>query len=293
MVEVIDAHVHLWDTDRFHYPWLESAPSLRRRANPGLVTSLWGTKPEGAILVQADCAPEQGLAEAKWLAGQATAWPLAGVVAFAPLEDKAMLAGHLGLLSEIPGIVGVRRLLQGLPPGALSTTALADGLTAVGAAGLAFDACVRADQLPALAGLLRDVPGTAVVMDHLGNPSIDGGLASSEGSAWLSDMERLAALPQVHVKLSGPLLHTIQDPARSSEALPFLAATLQLFGPQRCMVGSDSPVSVPSIPYPGGWAVRLADQLQLDSSALQDVLSQTATRFYRLERGFRAAAILN
>jgi len=289
VVEVIDSHVHLWDTGRFHYPWLETAPGLPRLADPGLVTSLWGARPAGAVLVQAECSPEQGLAEASWLTGQASAWPRAGVVAFAPIENSALIGNHLAALAGLQAVVGVRRTLQDLPVGELLAAALTDGLLAVGAARLAFDACVRADQLPELYEVLNAAPATGVVIDHLGNPATERGLASLEGRAWLSAMAGLATLPQVYVKLSGALLHNVQDPARSAEAIPFLAAALELFGPGRCMVGSDSPVSVPTNPYGDGWAQSLAGELKLDDDALQKVLVHTATKFYGLDRIVQAA----
>lgn len=284
MVEILDAHVHLWDTGKFRYEWLDHAIGLPQTVDVGSVDAVWGARPTGAVLIQADCDPSQGLAEARWLARHASKWQLTGVVAFAPVDDSAKLAGHLSALADIPAVVGVRRILQGLPAGALAPEAFSVGLGALGSDGLTFDACVRADQLSELANVLVTVPRTAVVIDHLGNPDVADGLNGAAGSMWLRDMGLLASMPNVHVKLSGALLHALQDPASSAAALPFLATAIRLFGSKRCMVGSDSPVSIPAAPYGRGWGRHFAQQLTLNDGEIRDILVRTATTFYQLNR---------
>ena len=35
MTELIDSHLHLWDRDRFTYPWMAGLPDLPHTSRPG------------------------------------------------------------------------------------------------------------------------------------------------------------------------------------------------------------------------------------------------------------------
>ena len=117
LMGVIDAHVHVWDPRRFDYPWLSGLPALNAPMLPDDVDRAGG-RVSGMVFVQADCAAESSLDEARWVAG--AEWPDSGIVAAANLHDEAALPGHLDALAEIPGVVGIRHLLQGEPDSAFS-----------------------------------------------------------------------------------------------------------------------------------------------------------------------------
>jgi L-fuconolactonase len=190
-----------------------------------------------AIFVQADCLPEQAVAEVRRV--EALEWPgLVGIVAFAPLEHGTAAETALAELVEHPLVAGVRRLLQDEPAGFVAAPGFVAGLKAVARRGLVFDATVRADQLEELARVHRAVPDLTVVLDHLGNPPLADGLASAAGQRWLRGIRALAADPAVVVKLSG-------QAAGDERGLGFVLAALDAFGPDRMLLGSDYPLTVP------------------------------------------------
>ena len=138
----IDAHVHVWDTARLTYPWLRQAPHLDR---PHLPIDLTSESGERVVFVQADA--EDGAAEARWVQSLSAEWPgLAGIVAFAPVEEPA-LAERLDELSTLPLLVGVRRLLQDEEAGFIASEDLVTGLRLLADRRIPFDACVRWYQL--------------------------------------------------------------------------------------------------------------------------------------------------
>jgi len=236
-VTVLDAHVHVWDTSVLDYPWLDDVPALPRRALPAEIDRADGESTR-MIFVEADRAPDQSLAEVRWV--DAAAWPeLAGIVAFADVTAS----GTLDELTAIDRIVGVRHSLQSTAAETWNVTALADGLRELARRDLTFDACVRHTQLPALADLLEQAPETRVVLDHLGKPPVDAGLDSAAGRAWHEALRRIAALPHAHVKLSGLAAETTDAAAYDRHADAFLAAGIDAFGPAHAMIGSDWPVS--------------------------------------------------
>ena len=280
---LVDTHLHLWDRARFTYRWLETEPDLPTRFLPADLAAQGA--PDGAVFMEAGRAPEQGLAEAEWVAGLAQAWPaLRGIVAFAALEEGDRVAAALERLRALPLVVGVRRLLQDEPDDLLISPVLVAGLRAVAAAGLPFDACVRHAQLPALLALRRSVPEVVMVLDHLGKPPIHAGWGAPEAAAWARAIRGLAAEPNTVVKLSGVAPEAGPGDVLA-QARPFVESALAAFGPDRSLVGSDWPVSAAPADAPSyrDWFAFLGDGLGLRGTERDAVLGSTAVRTYRLD----------
>ena len=232
---ILDAHLHLWDPGLRRYQWLDGLPALRRRFGPEDVDA----RPyelAGAIFVQADCRDEEALDEVRWV--RDVARPLVrGIVAYAPVQRGREAAAALAALAAEPLVVGVRRLLQGGPADAILDPRLRDGVRLLPAYGLTFDLCVTHGQLAAVAELVAACPETAFVLDHLGKPPVADGVLDP----WRDDLARLASFPNVACKLSG--LATEAAPGwTAADVAPYLRHALAVFGPSRCMIGSDWPV---------------------------------------------------
>lgn len=247
---LIDTHVHAWNLESLRYPWLDGEPELGRTMLPGAIDR-GHSGVTGMVFVQADCAPEQGIEEARWVHG--LDWPeLVAIVAFAPVEEPT-LSGYLDEVAEIDLVRGVRRLLQDEPQQFFERDDLVAGLRMLADRGLTFDACVRYRQLDALLGLVREVDGLTVVLDHLGKPPVADGFASAAAQAWRDSITRLAEHGTVVAKLSGLAPEAAPHPDLAQQAAPFIEFALERFGVERCMVGSDWPVSE-FAPASGGYA---------------------------------------
>jgi L-fuconolactonase len=133
------------------------------------------------------------------------------------------------------------------------------GLSAVGGAEIVYDLLVRTRELPAATETVRRHPEMKFVLDHVAKRPTD-------DAAWSSGVSTLAEFPNVACKLSG--LFTEHDPAGTVEL------ALGWFGPERCMFGSDWPVSNLVVPYGETLGIVGADT---------DVLARTAIRTYSLE----------
>jgi len=280
---VVDGHLHLWDRSRFRYAWLENEPALPWSFLPDDLDM----EPAAAIVVQADCEEQNGIAEARWMDELSREWPpLRGFVASAPLERGRGAEAWLAELVRFPVVRGVRRLLQDESDEFLAREELTAGLRAVAAYGLTFDACVRAHQMPALLALRRRVPELTVVLDHLGKPPVAAGWRSAESVAWGAVLREFAAEPNTLVKLSG-LAPEAGAGAVLEQARPFLEAALESFGPSRCLAGSDWPVSSvhdTNLTY-AGWFDYLGHGLGLDALERDEVMHLCALRTYGVENG--------
>lgn len=238
----VDAHLHLWDRSLRDHPWLESAGGdLPYRYLPEDV-SRSDEHPRAVVFVQAQCRPEQSLDEAMWASEQVRQFSAdSRVVAFAPLEADE-LPSHLEALAGIPSVTGVRRLLQDEPPEFFALPSVIGGLRRIASEGLVFDACIRHHQFDYLLELVHAVPEVRIVLDHLGKPPVRDGWHSDAAEHWHAAIRELAERPQTTVKLSG-LAPESHPGAPMTDAAPFVEAVLAAFGPDRCMAGSDYPVS--------------------------------------------------
>jgi L-fuconolactonase len=235
---ILDAHVHFWDPGLRRYAWLDEQPSLLRRFGPEDYDS--GAHPVNSmIFVQADCEADEALGEARWVADLAAVDPrVVGIVAYAPVHLGAGARLAVAAAAAQPRVVGVRRLLQDEPAQLLRDRALAEGVRLLADHELPFDLCVRHHQLRAATALVAACPDVTFVLDHLGKPPV----AAGEIASWRDDLARLSTSGRVFCKLSGLTTEAAPD-WRREDIRPYLDVALDLFGPQRCMLGSDWPVS--------------------------------------------------
>jgi L-fuconolactonase len=238
---VIDSHTHIWDPQRFDYPWLAGLDALDRPMLPEAIDRA-DAQVTGMVFVQADCVSRSALDEARWADG--LDWPeLTAIVAGVDFRDREGLESHLDALSTIPRVVGVRQVLQGEPDEFLAGAALREGLSALAERRLTFDACVRHEQLPLLVSLLAESPSPKVVVDHLGKPPLDAGIESEAGRRWAAAIDDLAAIGTVSIKVSGLSPEARDVRSLDRNAAGFIEYAIGAFGAHRSMIGSDWPVS--------------------------------------------------
>lgn len=280
---LVDSHVHFWDRRLFEYEWLaDEGPDLQRDFLPDHLftelASLSRASPAGVVFVQADCRDEQSLDEVVWVHELARAGAaVLGVVAHAPLHQGAECAPGLeDLVRSGPLVSGVRRLLQDEPPGFLSDEGLVAGIRLLAPHGLAMDLCVRQHQLDEVVDLVDRCPDVLFVLDHLGKPRI----TQEDFAPWASSLSRLAERPNVRCKLSGLMSEAPPGRRTTSSLRPWLDHALEVFGPTRCMFGSDWPVLAGVATYEQ-WCEIVLDTLdELSHEERVSVLSGTATATY-------------
>lgn len=269
---LIDSHVHIWDPTVLTYSWLEGEldrPHLPDDYRAGAPATT------GVIFVEAGAAGKA--AEVAW--AESLSWPeLLGVVAHAPLEQGSGVVAELAALRQAGRTVGIRRILQDESLSFFEDPRLLEGLRALAATGLPFDACIRHHQLAALTALLAQVPELPVVLDHLAKPPV----ATGDEGNWERQIRALAALPRVSVKLSGMPPELGDDQELVSATRPWLETALDAFGADRAMVGSDWPVSsmLPRRLAPGRWLSMVLDELAPSPAEREQLSWRTASRFY-------------
>lgn len=275
----IDAHQHFWDLDRFPYPWMPPAPSpLRRKFLPeDLQPILERNRFDGSIVVQATTVPGEG----PWLLELAATHPMVlGVVAWVDLTDPAV-GKTLDQLQANPKFSGIRHPVHDeaddrwlLRPDVLR------GLKELERRKIPYDLLLRPQHLPAAIELAGRLPDLKMVIDHIAKPLI----AKRLTAGWAEDMEKISKSPNIYVKISGMITEAEWKTWTADHLKPYVQHVWKLFGPDRCMFGSDWPVCL----LAGVWKEVLAGFTQALGPAPQaernKVMGETAARFYKIQQ---------
>lgn len=277
---VIDAHQHLWDPQTGWYDWLAREPDAlqRRFVFDDARAAIDALDVVGTVLVQAADRSEDTDA----MLAEAVANPLVrGVVGYLPLHRPAEAAERLSALRHHPSLVGVRTLIHDrADPDWLRRDDVAEGLALLETAGLPFDlVAVLPRHLEHVDYLSERFPALTLVIDHLAKPPV----GTDRRQPWADLMRRAAANPRVMAKVSGLYRAGGGPPAGVEDLRPWVADAIEMFGPERLLVGSDWPVAE----IEGGYQPVLGVVIStvrslLDGDAAAHVLAGTACRVYGL-----------
>jgi L-fuconolactonase len=275
----IDAHQHYWDVTRFDFGWARMGlQGLDRSFLPDELEPLLAAAGIArSVAVQA----LDTVDETRWLLALAERTPsIAGVVGWVDLAlPEDALARALGDLTAHPRFVGVRHLTHDEPdPAWMVRPEVLRGLAVLESLSVPFDLLIRPGHLRHVPTLSGHLPGLRMVIDHVAKPSIRAG----QMEPWATEMRVAAENPNVCCKLSGMVTEADHEAWRPSDLAPYVEATLDAFGVERLMFGSDWPVCTLAASY-GQVVGALRDVLgSIDAGAEARLFGGTAAAFYRL-----------
>ncbi len=311
---VLDSHHHLYQRPGLRYLLDEYAADLDSGHDVRATVAV-----QARAMLRADGPPElAALGETEFLNGQA-AMSASGL--FGPARVAAAIVGHVDLrLDGVSQVLerhvaaaggrlrGIRQPLAWdadarlLNPAYATTAELADtdtfrrGLAVLQHMGLSFEIWAFYPQLPQLARMARAFPDLPIVVNHLGGVIRVGAHSKEDVFAlWRQGLARLAECPNVVVKMSGLGMRLsafgFDDGALppSSEHLaaawhPWMMTTLDLFGPARCMWGSNFPVDKGSYSYATGLNAMKHLLAGASEEERHDVLWRCAAQHYNIKQ---------
>jgi len=275
---MIDTHMHLWDPAVLRYGWMEPSSRLNCRFGAAeFAAASHGLPVSRAVFVQCDAT--DALAEVQWVSEQAALdQRIAGIVAFAPVDQGDEVRAHLNRLSAYPLVTGVRWNVQDQPQTVMADQTFRTGIRALADYNYVFDLCIRAHQLPATTDLVRACPNVRFVLDHLGKPDIKAG----QLDPWRSHLSDLAALPNVVCKLSGIVTEADHAAWSIHDLRPFVNHMINVFGPDRVLWGSDWPIVLHVSDYRHWCETTEALLGWLDPVTRKRLLHDNAIEVYRL-----------
>ncbi|MFQ5972428.1 MAG: amidohydrolase family protein [Alphaproteobacteria bacterium] len=278
---IVDTHLHIWDTRVLDYPWLAEQPALNRPFLPRDYDIARGeVAVDKMVFLECDVEPTRYLDEADWVAAEAREdHRIEGMVAHAPLEKGAAVEPDLERLRDHAILRGVRRLIQQesdpefcLRPDFIAAIKLLPKFD------LSFDICIYHPQLASVVELVRRCPEVRFILDHVGKPNIKDGVLEP----WRAEIGELAAMPNVHCKVSGMVTEADHESWTRDDLRPYIDHVIECFGFDRVVYGGDWPVSTLATTYPRWvetleWAVSGSSEEEL-----RKLFRDNAIRFYRL-----------
>lgn len=275
---MIDTHHHLWNYSPEEYDWIPVGTPLaqdQRVAELEQVANAAGI--DATVVVQA----RQLLEESDWLLSLADTTDLiAGVVGWVPLID-ADVGDSLSRLAAHPKFRAVRHVLQGEPDSYFLRADFHHGLSLLPDLDLRYDLLVLQRQLPVALEMVDRQPDLGIIIDHIAKPQIRRGQVDS---AWKSGMAALAKRENVlGVKISGMVTEVLDPEIDVATLQAYFDTTLELFGPDRLMFGTDWPVCLLRIDSYQSWVETVMGFVAgLSTEEQNAILHENAVRCYQL-----------
>jgi predicted TIM-barrel fold metal-dependent hydrolase len=294
MIPIVDGHHHIWR--QADVPWLTGPMQPRifgpyepiRRDYPieEYRADIAGSNVVKSVYVQLNWHKDRFEDEAAWVqkTAESIGWPHA-IVAYADCS-VADVRPQLDRLARYKLVRGVRMQLHwhdnpqyrfAERPDLAADETIRRNIGRLADYGWSFDLQVFAKQMADAAGLAEACPGVTFVLQHAGMLED----LSREGRAeWRAAMVRLAACPNLVSKLSGlgTFLH-LNDPAHIAEVV---RETVGIFGPDRCLFGSNFPIEKLWTSYAALVDAYRAAARPLAEEEQRAVLHDTAMRVYRI-----------
>ncbi len=241
--QIIDTHMHIWDTAN-GYEWLPHLAGgvLNHNFFVSDYLNICKNQPiSQMVYIECGGFPQNPVLETEWVQNQADRFGgPQGIVAFAKLDSpdvESVLKGHC----QYPHLRGIRMPLNSVEGrfGAdrddyMRDKAWRKGFALLAKHNLHFEMQIFDTQLPDACQVAKDFPDIPIILQHLGWP-----LKSDLNyfHAWKERLAELAQYRHIFIKLS--CLGWIFQ--KKNDSSPYIKEAVELFGVDRCMVGSNFP----------------------------------------------------
>ncbi|MDR2353326.1 MAG: amidohydrolase family protein [Deltaproteobacteria bacterium] len=274
----IDAHQHFWRYSKALYSWIDSSMEILKRdyLPVDLKPVLEKHQMNGSLAVQARASDEEN----SFLLELRKDHPfILGIVGWLDFCAPS-LSAQLERLNSYSAIKGYRAMVQDMPSPSdfLESDAFNKGVKLLQDTSKVYELLIHEADLPAAVSFCRRHDRAPIVLCHLGKPDVKNG----NPSFWEKILKNLASLSHVSVKISGIVTEAEWGKWTTSLLLPYLERTLQFFGPERILFGSDWPVCLLSAKT--GEVYSLASKLaEILSTAEKELFwGKNAERIYCL-----------
>lgn len=275
----IDSHQHFWIYDKQRDAWIneDMQPVIGKDFLPNDISSiLKQSKIDGTVAVQASESED----ETKFLVELSKVYALIkGVVGWIDLHDEN-LDSRLDYWSNESVVKGFRHVIEGEPKGDyLMQNTFQRGLTKLSEKGYTYDLLIRPKHFQSTLDCVAKQSNLTFVLDHMAKPNI----AENQYDDWTSFIKELAKFPNVHCKLSGIVTEAKWNNWQVEDLKPYVDFTLESFGAERVLYGSDWPVCTLSSSYEQ-WVNAVESLIgELSESEQKMIWGGNAIRVYNLK----------
>jgi len=291
---IIDAHHHIWRKNDL--PWLRDEPQPRifgeyasiRRDYPieEYLADIQAQHVEKSVYVQTNWTPSDGVKEVAWVQSVADrSTHLNAIVGYADLGSPKV-EETLAQQRQFTRFRGIRQQLHwhtnsqyrfASRPDLMNDSGWRRGFSLLEKFGLIFELQIFANQMSDGVALAAAFPGIKIVLEHAGMLED----RSREGwERWREGMRQLAKERNVYVKLSG--LGTFERTCSKELMRPVILETIEMFGPNRCMFGSNFPIEKIWTSYAELLAAYQSVLADFSLQERNEIMGNTAATVYSL-----------
>jgi L-fuconolactonase len=241
----IDSHQHFWEFDKvLDKSWINDSMSvLRQDFSPAQVQPLMLENGiEGCVAVQADQTEDEthyllGLAEKHSIIKGVVGW----VDFRAPNIDE-----RLEYFSGFKALKGFRHIVQAeKEDDFLLRKDFCDGISLLKEYNFTYDILIYPKHLKFAQKFVEKFPDQKFVIDHIAKPFIKAQAIDD----WKEDLKVFGKYENVYCKMAGLVTEADWNNWALSDFSSYISITLDIFGTDRVMFGSDWPVCLPSASY--------------------------------------------
>ena len=283
---IIDTHLHVWDQTLLRYSAFAGHPLYDHPYHvEDFQRDCGDLQVEAMVFVEcyADFWPGGGqyLEEIAFVEEEARRDPrLKAMVPMAPLERGPGVLPLLRQMAKHPLVKGIRRIVEfDADPRVLTLSEdFVAGVNLLNDFGWHFEINVNHAQMDIVHDFVPLV-SCPLILDHCGKPGIaEGGLAQ-----YRADVTALARHKNLWIKLSDLPVEALAT-WTEADLRPYIAATLEAFGPDRVIYGGDYPICLAATSLPRWVEVldRAFADLGLSAGETRAIYRDNANRFYRL-----------
>ena len=275
----IDSHHHLWNYSAEEYGWIdESMRVLRQDFLPAdIKREIDAVGIDGVVTVQA----RQSTVETEWLLNFADQHDfIMGVVGWVDLRCSDVNK-QLERFAPHPKLKAVRHVVQDEPDDEfILGEDFNAGISLLKDHDLVYDILIFERQLAPSVKFVDRHPDQPFVLDHIAKPQIGKNLMDP----WQEHLREMAKRPNVTCKVSGMVTEADHQAWTPEQLLPYLETSLEAFGPERLMFGSDWPVCLLACEY-DRWHQLVSDFAnRLSETEQANLFGGTAAKAYGLEK---------
>ena len=286
---IIDTHLHVFEHGRLKYTGFEGNSLFARNYHvEDYARDLGSLDVEAMVFLEcyADFTPEGGqyIEEIEFVEEEAARDPrLKAIIPMAPLEWGARVEPMLAeMVQNHPTVRGIRRIVEfDANPRALTLSpAFIEGVNLLEKFDYHFEINVNFTQMDIVREFVKHIPNVRLILDHCGKPGIKSGAIAQ----YRDDIKELAKHPSFWIKLSDLPVEADKQRWTEADLRPFIAATIETFGPDRIIYGGDYPVCLQATSMTRWVEVldRAFADLGLSAADTRKIYRDNANAFYRL-----------
>jgi L-fuconolactonase len=275
---MIDSHQHFWNYNANRDVWItEDMGRIRKNFHPGDAIELFANNGiSGCIAVQADSSEDEtffliSLAEQSEF--------IKGVVGWVDLQAKD-IESRLTFFSQFEQIVGFRHVVQSeIDPNFLSRPDFSKGIQLLETFDFAYDLLIYPNQLNSGIDFCKKNSNQRIVLDHLAKPPIKTG----DIAEWKKDIVKFKELENVSAKISGLITEAEWFKWNETDILDIIDISLEVFGPDRLMFGTDYPVVLVADEL-SSWVNTFKKSIaKLSADEIKKITIDNCLQFYKIE----------